>query len=389
MSSEGVVERGAFRARLHHYASSNRIVGVDVARGLAVLGMFAAHLGVSDEFVFGEPDTWLDLANGRSSILFAVLAGFSIALISGRIVPVSGVPLVQARIRIFARAAMIFALGGLLEFLGTQVAVILPAYAVLFVLALPFLTWIPRRLLTLAAILAVVMPIVLATIRPFFELGAPSAIVDLMITGHYPAMIWIVFVLVGLALGRADVSKPATAAKIALTGVALTVVGYGIGLAVAEPVSATATAPLAGTTMQLGNVAELLTIEPHSGSPFEVIGSTGFVLGVLGVCLLATPYARWVLFPLASVGAMALTAYSVHIVGIAVHGDIVGTLDDNSLLLVFVLSALIGCSLWTLLIGRGPLEQLLTRVSHLAARITTVGAGRLDADPTSKEYTQK
>ena len=68
--------------------------------------------------------------NGRSSILFAVLAGVSLALLSGRTDPVRGDDLVRARTRILVRAAWVFAIGGALEALGTDVDIILGVYAV-------------------------------------------------------------------------------------------------------------------------------------------------------------------------------------------------------------------------------------------------------------------
>ena len=375
-------------SRLRASGGSSRIIGIDIARGLAVLGMFGAHIGVSEPFNWA-PDTWLNLVNGRSSILFAVLAGVSIAIISGGTHPVSGVPLVQSRIRTFARAAMIFALGGLLTSLGTQVAVILPAYAVLFVLALPFLRWSPRRLFVLAAVLAVLMPVLFTAIVPFFDVLQPSAIVELVVTGHYPAMIWLVFVLVGLGVGRLDLRVRRVQGLMLGAGVALAAVGYGLGVAVTPATEPSAPVQTATSTLPAVDFSTLLTTEPHSGSPFEVIGSTGFVLAVLALCLLAVPLLRYVLYPIAAVGAMALTAYSVHIVAIAFYGDIVGTIFDNSMYVSYVLTALVGCTLWTLLFGRGPFERILTRVSHLAARITPgATAGRLDGDPISKEITQ-
>ena len=60
----------------------SRVRGVDLARGLAVLGMLAAHLLVIERFDPTRPGTWVDVVNGRSSILFATLAGVSIALLS-------------------------------------------------------------------------------------------------------------------------------------------------------------------------------------------------------------------------------------------------------------------------------------------------------------------
>ncbi|HEY8589621.1 MAG TPA: hypothetical protein VIL55_08725, partial [Naasia sp.] len=53
---------------------TDRIGGVDVARGVALLGMFVAHL------LPGEGET---LADGRSSVLFATLAGVSLGLMTG------------------------------------------------------------------------------------------------------------------------------------------------------------------------------------------------------------------------------------------------------------------------------------------------------------------
>uniref|UniRef100_UPI0025CD0A37 iron ABC transporter permease n=1 Tax=Microbacterium sp. UBA7513 TaxID=1946955 RepID=UPI0025CD0A37 len=47
-------------------------------------------------FSWGDPATWADVANGRSSILFAVLAGVSIALVSGGPSPVAGTALALA-----------------------------------------------------------------------------------------------------------------------------------------------------------------------------------------------------------------------------------------------------------------------------------------------------
>ncbi|BDZ43068.1 hypothetical protein GCM10025865_23670 [Paraoerskovia sediminicola] len=61
-----------------------RLVGLDVARGLAVLGMFAAHVGVVEG---ARGAGWLTIADGRSSILFAVVAGISIALVTGGAAP--------------------------------------------------------------------------------------------------------------------------------------------------------------------------------------------------------------------------------------------------------------------------------------------------------------
>ena len=430
--------------RLRGYGSptSTRIIGVDVARGLAVLGMYGAHVGFTTSFNWANPATWTDVVNGRSSILFALLAGVSIAIISGRTEPLDGVDLLRARIRIFTRAVLIFAIGGLLEYLGTGVAVILPTYAALFVLSIPFLRWKPRALFVLAASIAVAMPF-LVSFRPeiiWNEAGAlgGGVIFELLVTGVYPGLIWMAFVLAGLAIGRLDLRALRVQVWLVLVGLVLAIVGYGIG-AIGDAVlgvngdsssSSSSSSSLSGSGSSESSTGEdivtvpgeevdlsgldceiiftdeyfcydpngpyaeegppvedekagndwalyfdysyLWTARAHSGTPLEVIGSTGFAMVVLGLSLLATrPRAiRWILYPVASVGAMALTAYSVHIFAIAILGGGVYDVTDNWQWLAFCVVALVLCSAWTILIGRGPLEQTLTRISHGAASIT-------------------
>lgn len=61
-----------------------RIYGLDLARGIAILGMFTAHTIGGGPAFWNHPSTWMGLVNGRSSILFALLAGVSLGIMSGR-----------------------------------------------------------------------------------------------------------------------------------------------------------------------------------------------------------------------------------------------------------------------------------------------------------------
>src|SRR4029078_10532548 len=88
-----------------------RVQGVDLARGLAVLGMFTAHLLTLPPFDFGDPSTWAAVAGGRSWILFATLAGVSIGLVTGGSSPLTGEALTTARLRLIVRACLLWLLG--------------------------------------------------------------------------------------------------------------------------------------------------------------------------------------------------------------------------------------------------------------------------------------
>lgn len=335
----------------------DRIVGIDVARGLAVLGMFGAHIGITEPWEWGDPSTWLDVVNGRSSILFATLAGVSIAILSGRDHPVSGDALRAARIRILVRAAIIFVLGAVLELLGTNVAVILPYYALLFLAALPVLRIRPSILFGLAGLTAIVAPVLVRVLT--FAMGdiplqgASGFLLELLASGYYPVLIWIAFLFAGLGVGRLDLRSVRVQLILLVTGIGLAVIGYGL-VPLLEPVA---------DSFWGGFV----TSEAHSGSPFEVIGSTGFAIAVIGLCLLATGPLRWVLFPVAAVGSMALSVYTLQIIAIAVLDPWLSSGAGNCAWLWFTVAALVLASAWALTLGRGPIERFLTRISGQVA----------------------
>lgn len=75
--------RPSFFTRWASFGRAPRLSGIDVARGLAVFGMIGVHVGVSATFDLADPLTWTTLVSGRSSILFAVVAGVSVGIAAG------------------------------------------------------------------------------------------------------------------------------------------------------------------------------------------------------------------------------------------------------------------------------------------------------------------
>lgn len=330
-----------------------RIVGIDVARGLAVLGMMTAHVGPDDHGPI-PPGGFAQLADGRPAALFVVLAGLSLALLSGSANPVTGTRLVQARVRILVRAMLLFALGELLVILATPVVVILPTYGLLFALGCVALRWSRPALLTAAAVFAVAGPPVGQGIAHALEDARPTVLTEITVGHYYPAIVWTAYLLVGLAIGRSDLRSTRLRGLGALAGVGLVVLGHG-GSWVALHL--------------LGWPTALATTEPHSSTTFEVVGNVGVALLVISGCLVVAD--RWprVLAPLAAVGALALTAYTVHVVVIAMLGQGVVYQATAEVWLAFILTTIGLCWLWVVSVGRGPFEWVLHRVSTKAADI--------------------
>lgn len=363
----GARTRGLLASRWERLNDAPRITGVDLARGLAVLGMFAAHLlTIGDDFDIADPGTWVAVVEGRSSILFATLAGVSLGLMTGGRTPLPPAAMTTARYRIAVRACLLWVIGALLIATTVPVFVILPAYAVLFLIALPLTGLAARSLLTLAAVLALTMPFVQVVLDalPVWEttLGAEASVA---LGWHYPFTTWIAFVVAGLGVARAGVTTLRVQGLLVASGALLAAIGYGLDATTGSSTPEEATSFFGA----------LWTARPHSTGLLEVIGSGGFALLVLGVCLLACRTVLvWVVLPLRAVGAMPLTAYTLQLVVWAVVAAV--TLDRVSDLAGFrdlqpfwplTIGTVLFCTAWALLVGRGPLETLLDRASRFVA----------------------
>lgn len=366
--------------------SAGRLVGVDVARCLALLGMMATHV-VDARDPDGSISTLQWLAGGRASALFAVLAGVSLALVTGRRTPPSGTTLLRARAAVAVRAVLVAGIGLLLGGLETGIAVILTYYGVLFLLGLPFLGLRARPLLVLAVCWAVAAPLVSQRVRPELpfrqfespqldQLRDPGQLAsELLFTGYYPAFAWLAYLLLGLGLGRIDLTRTVNQARVAVTGLVV-----AVGATVASGVLARA----AGfTDEQLERYATgkygqtptdrwdwLLLASPHSTTPFDLLQTGGSAALVLGTCLLAVgrlsalaPVGERVLAVVFGAGTMTLTLYTLHVV---MRTEEVWPPERADTYVWHVLVVLWIGSIYVALGRRGPLERI---VGYLPERI--------------------
>ncbi len=360
-----------------------RVPGVDLARGLAVTGMFAAHLLTVPDVVWGRPSSWLGLVRGHSSILFALLAGVSLTLAGpGRERRGTSGPHGR-RSSLAARGLVLWALGLALLLLDLPVVVILPAYGLLFVVAAGLVRFSTRALVGVAATLALTMPLAVAAVDDLLwpPSPGPSDWLRQLAGWHYPFVLWAAFLAAGMASGRLLRTDRRCGGMLMLgVGAALAVVGHGLlgplgnGAASQNPAPATSTWLLA-----------TLTDAPHSSGMGETVGSGGLALAVAGGCVLLAGPGSWaarLLWPLRALGAMPLTAYVSHLVAwglwLAVerrsHPNLDPLADFRALDPFWPTTGavLIGCALWTVLAGRGPLERLVAAATsglvHIVAR---------------------
>jgi hypothetical protein len=329
--------------------------------------MIAAHLLWIAEFDFDDASTWVGVVDGRSSILFATLAGVSIGLVTGGRNPLPRAQLRVARGRLVVRAAVLWVIGILLIATGVPVFVILPAYAVLFLLAVPLVALGARALFLLAGGLALVMPFVVVYLDHLPIWLTPGGwLLDNALGWHYPFPVWIAFVVAGIGAARSGILRAEVQLWLLGAGSILAVVGYGLhGVSGAHQ-------PTEAVTFW----GAVWTADPHSSGVLEVIGSGGFALAVIGLCLLVCrTILTWVVLPLRAVGAMPLTAYTAQLVVWAIAATVI--LGNSSDLSGFrdlepfwplTIGLVAGCTAWALLIGRGPLEWAMDRLARALVR---------------------
>ncbi|WP_341974049.1 heparan-alpha-glucosaminide N-acetyltransferase domain-containing protein [Microbacterium sp. LWO13-1.2] len=354
-----------------------RIMGLDIARAIAITGMIGAHLGQTAETVEpSDPSTWSAIVHGNPSLLFALLAGFSISLMTrrGAIAP-ADVP--AMRLRMLGRGATIFVIGLFLELLNTPIAVILTLYGVLYVAIIPLLRWRTSRLILTAALLGLCGPPLLALLTTL-SAGANGGGISLVLFGSYPITVWLCFGVTGMVLGRLRLDRTRTAVWFVVVGVVLLTIGYGLGDTgtSADPGLAWAESPRAwaGWLQLLGSAEPfermldaVLAAAPHSGGVMEILGAGGLGVAVIGVCILLSAPLRWVLLPFAALGSMPLSAYSAHVVSYVLMAGPGGFISSNETWVWSVVVLLIATTAWSIFSGRGPLERLTARVADAAA----------------------
>jgi uncharacterized membrane protein len=377
-----------------------RLVGLDLARGVAMLGMFAVHVG-PEPTVGGPLGAVLELARGRSAALFALLAGFTLVILTGRPEPRTGRAGRQAIGRVLVRAVVLVAMGYVLTALDTSVDVILSFYGLMFVLALPLCRLRAGALAFTAAAAAVVMPVVLYVLRasaedgswadavitrdPLARLTGTDGVVELLVTGEYPVLTWLPFIIAGMAVARLDLSRPGVRPRLALTGGSLAVAGYGgswLALHLVpralSMVGAAADGGSSASAWWSDSVGEpetrtgywLLVAAPHSQTTFSILGNTGVALLIVAACLAATERSRrlrWMATPLIALGSISLTAYVGHILAIKTLS--LDELPDSAALpalLGLAAAAMLLAWAWTWTFRRGPLEYVLHTVTTSA-----------------------
>jgi uncharacterized membrane protein len=410
--------QSADRPRSAAPARSRRAMGVDVARALALIGMIAVHVFPAENDDGGL--SWsFGIFGGRAAALFAVLAGVSIAFVEKRSRgQLYGRTLMADRFALAVRGLLILLVGLLLGHLDTPILTIIPYFGVLFLLALPFYGRSSRVLLISAALFALLGPILrhlfMGRIPQQADPGVDYTLItaarrpdlfaaDMLLTGFYPAILWMVYLCVGMVIGRQVLTSRRLALQFLGWGTALAVAAWSLSKILLGPAGGMQRLVEATPSMTGDDIAEVLTfgpeaalpdttwwwlaaVSPYSETPLNLLHNLGAAMAVLGLALLVTHRGGKVFSPFAAIGAMTLTLYSAHCIVLML--EVLPEDEPVASLWVQVIAFMLFALMWRSSMGKGPLEAVISEASDWTRRRVREGRvreGRPGASPGGEQ----
>ena len=391
-----------------------RIDGIDLARFAALIGMMGTHTWIFTAD-YSEPALVAALS-GKAASLFAVLAGIGIAFTTRHALADGDDR--AAALNLLGRGAALIAIGLTLGFVSPIILVILVYYGTMFWLVIPLLR-VPSTALAIgAAAWMVLWPIAAFFVRnaltpggwpaspTWLSLADPGEFArDLLLDGAYPALTWVAYPALGLALGRWLLRARDTGGRAAIARFAAALVATGSAVALAAYLLAVSLPAAAALAADLGLTAaearELLrTFEGvdgteslwlhaatagHAGTPPDLLLTAGVATAVIGAGLLVGlalgPGMRRALRPLLAAGGAPLTVYTAHVIAFAPSAligfrEYYGSgepppwwLSSPWLWLAHIAGALLLGGLIAATRQRGPLEQVVTASGRATARL--------------------
>ncbi|WCT56041.1 heparan-alpha-glucosaminide N-acetyltransferase domain-containing protein [Paenibacillus kyungheensis] len=352
----------------------SRIVAIDYARALAILGMIIVNYKIAMEATQSHL-TWLNLFTrifeGRASALFVILAGFGISLMTRRArISKESTLIRKNRQQLYYRSLFLLIAGFVLLLVGWN-ADILHYYAVFMILGSLLITASDRLLVRLIILILVSSQLFLIvfnygkgwdssfheyidfwTLQGFFR--------NLFLNGFHPLFPWFSFFLIGMWLGRKDWTSPQYRKKIfllSLTGTFIFEIISYLCIRFSSP------------WLDYESATYLFTTKPMPPTTLYICSATCSALCVLTACFYIVDKTSqfWLTRSLISTGQLSLTHYIGHILIGLEFLQLIGYLENKNVVFstcyafLYFVVALIFSSFWRKRVDRGPIEFIMRK----------------------------
>ncbi len=356
---------------------NNRILGLDVARALAVIGMIVVNFKV----VFGDSgNSWLKsfsgVFDGKAAATFVVLAGIGLALMTNNAIENQNKEKLQvAKKRIAVRAICLFIIG--ISYIWIWPADILHFYGVYMLLALLFISSSKKQILIGASTLIFIYPVLIliwnyengwdfSTLEYVDFWSVAGFVRNLFYNGFHPVIPWAAFMLIGLWFGKHDLNDDKFIKNVlkvsVITFFTIQVISYGAIQVVSG-----------GDIDVITSITPILGTSPMPPLPIYMLNGIFAALTVISACIIISKrYEKnYLIVALNKTGKLALTFYVAHvIIGMGVVEE-VGSLKlgeypiEFSITYALIFSALciIFAVLWLRYKTIGPVEWLMRKAT--------------------------
>ncbi len=314
----------------------------------------------------------IEIIKGRAAATFVVLAGVGLSLLTkSDCLSEDSVAINAKRLTLLKRSLFLLVIG-LFNFVISPISDILHFYAVYIAIGACLLTLSNLSLAVLALATIAARPLVMTgfdfvenwvlnTVADAGFWNLPGIIGHFLINGCFPVIPWMAFVMIGMWVGRKDLSDRNLRKKILLTGIWL--------VALAESVPEVLSYIASSLGLDLEGLHSWSEITAWNSMPFFMISAMGTALVVISLSMMLADRctnARWIK-PFISVGQTTLTLYITHIIVGCFLLRIVEALEMETFLLpvwgtfLFFIAALVLSRYWLKRFQKGPLERLMRR----------------------------
>jgi hypothetical protein len=210
---------------------------------------------------------------------------------------------------------------------------------------------------------------------------------------------WMVYLCVGMVIGRQVLTSRKLALRLLGWGSALAVVAWGLSRFLLGPVGGFQHLLEATPSLDGEDISEVLafgpemtllpdtswwwlaTVAPYSETPLSALHTLGAAVAALGLALLVTHRGGKVFSPFTAIGAMTLTLYSAHCIIMML--DVLPEDQPVVSLWIQVIAFMLFALVWRNSRGKGPLEAVISEVSDWVRR--RVREGRPKPSPDSAQ----
>jgi uncharacterized protein len=354
-----------------------RIIGIDVARALAVIGMIIVNFKV----VFGENGlSWVksfaSVFDGKAAATFVVLAGIGLALMTNSAIKNKDQDKLKiVRGRILKRALFLFIVG--ISYIAIWPADILHFYGIYMAITILLLTSKERTLIATAITLIVAFPILMTFWN--YETGWDFNTLDyqgfwtvkgfmrnLFFNGFHPVIPWTAFMLFGYWFGKQDLHNDKFIKKTfwisSIIFISIQALSYFSISFLSE-----------GNQETAKELKEILGTNPMPPLPIYMFNGSAIAFAIISACIIIAKRFEnnKIIDALNKTGQLALTFYVAHvIIGMGIIDAINPAKTGNYSIefsvvyaLVFSLLCIVFAVIWRKYKTSGPLEWIMRKIT--------------------------